>query len=151
MGLDLLAVFGLPAKPILQQWTIQTLFSTRFVGQQWCWRVQGTCGGWNPGFGHKAGCDLAFYGDLQAVCTFTGIIMKLNGKSSEEVDDFRDDCSTAATAAYVGVSANLWGYASGQCALCNPGMCSWLGVGLPQGCCPDDPCPPEPPDRPIVE
>ena len=35
MGLDLLAVFGLPTKPILQQWTIQTLFSTRFVGQQW--------------------------------------------------------------------------------------------------------------------
>ncbi len=123
-----------------------------------CWRAQGTCGGWNPGFAHKAQCDLAFYGDLNAVCTLTGAAMRVAGKPGHEVKEFLEDCSDAATLAYGGVSAALWTYAGNQCLNhCNPRMCDWRGWSLPQeyccqrdpSCCEDD-CPPEPPNGPIV-
>lgn len=122
-----------------------------------CWRAQGTCGGWNPGFAHKAQCDLAFYGDLNAVCTLTGAALRISGKPGHEVKEFLEDCSRAATAAYGGVSAALWTYAGNQCRYhCNPRMCDWRGWSLPQQCCQRDPsccdddCPPEPPGGPIV-
>ena len=122
-----------------------------------CWRVQGTCGGWNPGFAHKAQCDLAFYGELNSVCALTGAAMRISGEPADEVTEFLEDCAAAATAVYGGVSAALRTYAGNQCrAYCNSRMCDWLDWPLPKSCCEQDPrccdddCPPEPPDRPIV-
>ena len=122
-----------------------------------CWRTQGACGGWNPGFAHKAQCDLAFYGDLKAVCTLTGAALRASGKPADEVTEFLKDCSKAATAAYVGVSVAVKLYARNQCTFyCNSRMCKWLGAPIPRSCCLADPrccedtCPPEPPDGPIV-
>ncbi len=91
-----------------------------------CWRSPGTCEAPTT-FRDKAMCDLWFLADLEGVCMATSLAMAAAGSSQEAVDDFRDDCETAALLAYTGVSLNLRQYAEAQCLHWSP----MLGFHLP--------------------
>lgn len=109
-----------------------------------CWRSgEGSCATGFPGLGLKMACDAVFYGELLAVCTATQVAMKAAGSSKEHVRRFGSQCQAAASAAFLGVSANVRGFMKTQCEeRCNARMCRLMGdLQRAERCCPEPSCP----------
>lgn len=108
-----------------------------------CWRTRGSCTTGFPGLGLKLACDAAFLGELLAICTATQAAMKAAGSSKEDVKKFGDRCQEAASAVFLGVSANVRRFVRLQCfELCNARICRLMGQPQQaEACCPEPPCP----------
>lgn len=128
---------GLPASYEL---AINNLLLNACGRHDTCWRTRNPCGGPYLGLGWKATCDLQFLADLTGVCAVATALFSFPNQDFDSIADFAEACEAGATAAYLGVSANIFTWRRTQCRNgCNLQACNNGGGTFPSWCCPSPP------------
>ena len=101
-----------------------------------CYRSCNPAGGPYHGFGYKATCDAAFYGNLLAACGAWSVILSYPNAEWVDSGEFLEDCGEFATVALAGVTVlGTTPFLSQQCMHCNQWACDQRGWAFNQNLC----------------